>query len=164
MRRILALFYFLVLLSSFSMHVFAEEKGSSGNFDYTNPEFKATVDMLYMEGHSNDDLANCDVKQLYYEEVADMFFINGMSKKEILDYYLKAQGVHALNAPPEKGFNLSLWITPFLLILIISILLFFVIKKWKGNKNIIASEVSNSTDLEHDIYASIIDQERKKFY
>lgn len=99
-------------------------------FDYSNPEFRSTVDMLSMEGHGNDDLSSCSVKQLYYQEVAEMFE-KGMSKQEILDYYVENLGVEALQAPPKKGFNLTLWVLPFLLILIVMILIYFLIRKWK---------------------------------
>jgi cytochrome c-type biogenesis protein CcmH len=163
MKRLIG---FICLLLFFSISNKASAEGvANERFDYTNSEFKATVDMLSMEGHGNDDLASCNVKQLYYEEVGEMFFIKEMSKKEILDYYAKEQGVQALNAPPVKGFNLSLWITPFLVLFIISILLYFVVKKWKGNRtNLTTKENPNATDLEQGIYESIIEEERKKFF
>jgi cytochrome c-type biogenesis protein CcmH len=106
MNRLLGFICFLFIFS-ISFNASAEEAANE-RFDYTNPEFKATVDMLSMEGHGNDDLASCNVKQLYYEGVGEMFFIKEMSKKEILDYYAEEQGVQALKAPPVKGFNLSL--------------------------------------------------------
>lgn len=151
------------MLFSSSLQVFAEETDTRV-YDYSNPGFNATVEMLSMEGHSNDDLATCNVKQLYYQEVGEMYFDKGMSKQEILDYYKNEQGEQALNAPPVKGFNLSLWITPFLLLVIVSILIYFVIKKWKKNKTISAAETSPApVDIEQDIYESLIDEERKKF-
>ena len=162
MKRILALISLFTLLLG-TMQVYAEEQVSEKNYDYTNQKFMATVEMLYMEGHSNDDLSNCNVKQLYYEEVAEMFFTKGMSKKEILDYYEKEQGVQALNAPPVKGFNLSLWLTPFLLITIVLIILFFLIKKWKGNHTATGTEEGVISSELEDVYESIIDEERKKF-
>ncbi|MEH7115472.1 cytochrome c-type biogenesis protein CcmH [Neobacillus niacini] len=162
MKRILAIFSLFTLLLG-TMQVYAEEQVSEKNYDYTNQKFMATVEMLYMEGHSNDDLSNCNVKQLYYEEVAEMFFTKGMSKKEILNYYEKEQGVQALNAPPVKGFNLSLWLTPFLLIALVLIILYFLIKKWKANQTVtVYEEGVISSELE-DVYESIIDEERKKF-
>lgn len=161
MKRILVIFSLLALFGT--IKVYADEQVSEKNYDYTNREFMATVDMLYMDGHSNDDLSNCDVKQLYYEEVAEMFFTKGMSKKEILNYYEKELGVEALNAPPVKGFNLSLWITPFLLITLVLIILFFVIGKWKKNQTVSTDEGNFSDSGMDDIYESIIEEERKKF-
>lgn len=161
MKCILVILSLLTLFGT--MQVYAEEQVSEKNYDYTNREFMATVDLLYMDGHSNDDLSNCDVKQLYYEEVAEMFFTKGMSKKEILDYYANELGVEALNAPPAKGFNLSLWITPFLLITLVLIILFFVIGKWKKNQTVSTDEGNFSDSGMDDIYESIIEEERKKF-
>ncbi|MCM3693411.1 cytochrome c-type biogenesis protein CcmH [Neobacillus niacini] len=162
MKRILVIFSLITLFLG-TMQVYAEEQLSEKNYDYTNREFMATVDMLYMDGHSNDDLSNCSVKQLYYEEVAEMFFTKGMSKKEILDYYSNELGVEALNAPPVKGFNLSLWITPFLLITLVLIILFFVMRKWKKNQKVSTDEGDFSDSEMDDIYESIIEDERKKF-
>lgn len=143
--------------------VYADEAAGKNNFDYSNPEFKATVDMLSMDGHGNDDLASCSVKQMYYEDVAEMFK-NGMTKSQILKYYEKELGVHALQAPPGKGFNLSLWITPFVLIVISGTLITFLIKKWKNNREIIVSDGGSAAiNAEDEIYSSIIDEERKKF-
>lgn len=132
-------------------------------YDYFNPEFQATVDMLSMEGHGNDDLSSCSVKQLYYQEVAEMFE-KGMTKQEILDYYVNRLGIQALQAPPKKGFNLTLWVIPFLLILIGLILIYFLIKKRKKTVSALLFETSlNSEDIDVDLYQTFIDEERRKF-
>lgn len=158
MKRILGLFCFLILLSG-CIPAFAKE-----SYDYSNPEFKSIVDMLNMEGHSNDSLATCQVKQLYYKEVANMYFNKGMSKQEILDYYVRQQGEAALNAPHANGFNISLWVTPFVLLFAMTIIIFFVIKKWKINRKLSLADqdISNKKDIDYDIYEAIIDGERKK--
>ncbi len=163
MKKLLGSLIILMVISS-SLTVFAAEKGNNESYDYSNPVFKSIVNMLYMDGHSNDSLADCPVKQKYYNDVAKMYFKKGMSKKEILDYYRKELGEQALNAPSAKGFNLSLWITPFLLILIVFGILYFVVKKWKSNQTISPKEEEPDTkDLEHDLYLPIIEQERQKF-
>lgn len=160
-KRIFGLIGSLIL---FSMLAFTVEASTTNfNYDISDPEFRSTVDMLSMEGHGNDDLATCSVKQLYYQEVADMFK-KGMSKQQILDYYVKEQGIQALKAPPGKGFNLTLWVTPFALLLIVSLLVFFLIKKWKKNNgNDSVDGVESVQDVGNDIYSSLIDEERKKF-
>ncbi|CRK80397.1 hypothetical protein [Neobacillus massiliamazoniensis] len=40
---------------------------------------------------------------MYYKDVAAMFK-KGMTKQQILDYYVKELGVHALQIPPKKVF------------------------------------------------------------
>jgi cytochrome c-type biogenesis protein CcmH len=152
----------LLFLGSFQM-ARAEQQVKEG-FDFTNPEFVETVEMLNMEGHSNDNIANCNVKQLYYDEVGEMFFNKGMSKNEIIDYYVKEQGIQALNSPPASGFNLSLWITPFLLISIVLIFLYFLINRWKKNHSTAPIvEGPNQSGVEEELYTSLIEEERKKY-
>jgi cytochrome c-type biogenesis protein CcmH len=151
--------YFVII--SVASQVLAAEK----NYDYSDPKFQAVVDMLYMDGHSNDSVTECSVKQMYYEKVAVMFFDKGMSKQEILDYYEKELGEQAINVPKAKGFNIMLWVTPFLLMLIVSSILYFVIKKWKRNRAIAFNNEENEAakDIVDDFYVSLIEKERRKF-
>jgi cytochrome c-type biogenesis protein CcmH len=161
MKRITGLLWCFLLLFG-AAHVSAAEDGIlEASYDYTDPTFRGVVDMLAMEGHSHDDLSSCNVKQLYYEEVAEMLN-KGMSKDEILDYYIQEQGVQALLAPPGDGFNLSLWVTPFLLLLVVFILIYFLIKKWTTNSRRGRLVVEEEITLEDDIYSSMIEDERKK--
>jgi cytochrome c-type biogenesis protein CcmH len=160
MKRISGLICCLLLLFG-TMTVSAEEGLKEASYDYSDPQFKATVKMLSMEGHANDDLSSCNVKQLYYEEVADMFN-KGMKKDEILDYYVSEQGVNALLAPPNEGFNISLWVTPFLLIFAVFILIFLLIKKWKKNNVSFNRNEEQVEQDDDDIYESMIENERKK--
>ncbi|MGJ7922031.1 cytochrome c-type biogenesis protein CcmH [Neobacillus sp. LXY-4] len=160
MKRITGfIILFSILFGGISV---SAESNVKNEFDYSNPEFQATVDMLSMEGHGNDDVASCSVKQLYYQEVAEMFE-KGMTKQEILDYYVEELGVQALKAPPKKGFNLTLWVTPFLLIFLVLILIFILIKKWKKLTPALQTGTEQPvTDIETEIYHSIIEEERKQ--
>jgi cytochrome c-type biogenesis protein CcmH len=160
MRRISGLIWCLLLIFG-SITVSAEEGLIEASYDYSDPEFKSIVNMLSMEGHATDDLSSCNVKQLYYQEVADMLN-KGMKKDEILDFYVSEQGVKALLAPPNEGFNISLWVTPFLLIFAVFILLFFLIKKWKKNNATLNRNEEQVEQDDDDIYESMIENERKK--
>lgn len=161
MKRIYVIVFGLFFF--FSATVVFADGGLKDNFDYSNPEFRDTVDMLDMDGHGNDDYSSCSVKQLYYQEVAEMFE-KGMTKQDILDYYVKEQGEFALKAPLKKGFNLTLWVTPLLLIVLVTILLYFLIGKWKKNNPVLlAEDESQLLDPESEIYSSLIEEERKKF-
>ncbi|WP_404331917.1 cytochrome c-type biogenesis protein CcmH [Mesobacillus maritimus] len=163
MKRMFGFLGFLILLLGAPQVGWAEQPVKE-EFDFTNPEFVATVEMLNMEGHSNDNIANCNVKQLYYDEVGEMLFNKGMSKNEIIDYYVKEQGIQALNSPPASGFNLSLWITPFLLITLVLILLYFLINRWKKHHSTApVVEALNQSGVEEEFYASLIEEERKKY-
>ncbi len=43
---------------------------------------------------------------------------SGMSKKNILDYFENRYGLEILAAPPAKGFNLTAWVIPGVLIVV----------------------------------------------
>jgi cytochrome c-type biogenesis protein CcmH len=156
-----------VLLSSLlflvGFTVFAEETGMK-DFDFSRPDFQAVVSMLSMEGHGTHDVSNCSVKKLYYEEIADMMQ-KGMSKDEVIDYYVENLGEQALQAPPQKGFNLTLWLTPFIILLLAAIFIFIVLKKWRQRSQPATDDVSLSEtgETEAEILSSMIEAERKKY-
>jgi cytochrome c-type biogenesis protein CcmH len=161
MKRLVMACFLLIMVTIVNVAVI--EAKSKTSISYTDPEFRATVDMLAMDGHSNDDLSSCAVKQEYYKDVAEMFD-KGKTKQEILDYYENELGVQALLYPPAKGFNLTLWMTPFLLLAVVSILLFFIIKKWKSNRTelVMAEDAESEEELETELYIAMIEEERKK--
>lgn len=162
MKRLMLTLSLLLIYSS--QNVLANEVTSLNNFNYGDPVFLETVNMLSMEEHGTHDYASCSVKQLYYQEVAGMFQ-EGMTKDEIIDYYLKNQGVQALNAPPKEGFNLTLWALPFTALFLFSLIIFLFIKRWKRNAvKVISPESANLDEMEEELYASLIDKERKKFF
>ncbi|CEG25597.1 cytochrome c-type biogenesis protein CcmH [Bacillus sp. B-jedd] len=161
MKRLMFMLSVLLLFSS--QNVFADEEISHNTFDYGDPVFLETVNMLSMEEHGTHDYASCSVKQVYYQEVAGMFQ-QGMTKDEIIDYYLKNQGVQALNAPPKEGFNLTLWALPFTALFLFSFFIFLFIKKWKRNAaKGLSTGSANLDEMEEELYASLIDKERKKY-
>lgn len=161
LKRIFSLIFSLTIF--FTLGVSAKASTTNFNYDISDPVFRSTVDMLSMEGHGNDDLATCSVKQLYYQEVADMFK-KGMSKQQILDYYVKEQGIQTLKAPPKTGFNLTLWVTPFALLVLVSLLIFFLIRKWKRNNTVACGhDIEITPEYGNDLYAVLIEEERKKY-
>lgn len=121
-NRLLILVIPLLFLSSYAF-------AADDEFDYSRKDFQEVVKMLNMEGHGNDDLATCNVKQLYYKEVAEMMN-KGMKKDEILAYYVDQMGEEALKAPLKSGFSLTAWVTPFVILSIAPGLVYFIIKNW----------------------------------
>ncbi|CAM3829328.1 cytochrome c-type biogenesis protein CcmH [Mesobacillus zeae] len=138
---------------------FAAEK----EFDYSRPDFQEVVGMLSMEGHGTHDVSNCSVKKLYYDEIAEMMN-KGMSKDEVLDYYVKNLGDQALQAPPKKGFNMTLWYTPFLILMLAGGVIYFSLKKWVSKKVPTPSPLVTVTEsADAEILSSMIENERKKY-
>ncbi|NSL50229.1 cytochrome c-type biogenesis protein CcmH [Bacillus sp. P2(2020)] len=122
--------------------------------------------MLDMEGHGNDDVATCPVKQLYYKEVADMLE-KGMNKEEILAYYVDQMGEQALKAPSKKGFSLFAWTIPYVVLFIAALFVYYVIRKWKiKNKEQqnqhVKTKIPNET--ERNSLIDFIERERKKYF
>lgn len=54
----------------------------------------------------------------------------GKSGPEILDAFVRENGLAILMAPPKKGFNLAGYFTPGVLILVAAALLFVVLRRW----------------------------------
>lgn len=133
-------------------------------FDYSRKDFQETVGMLSMEGHGVHDVGTCSLKKLYYEEVAEMMN-QGMSKDEILQYYLDIFGDEALQAPEKKGFNLTLWALPFFSISAAGSIIYFALRKWTKSRTLDETglESFELEDTEKEIFSSIIDSERKKY-
>ncbi len=138
----------------------------AAEFDYSRKDFQSIVSMLDMEGHGNDDLATCSVKQLYYEEVAEMLD-SGMKKDEILDYYVDQMGEEALKAPLKQGFSLTAWITPFVLFILASILVYYIIIRFvqmRNNQPKTTTSCQAIDEMENEIFLSMIEEERKKYF
>lgn len=155
------LFVLLLPLLLLGTSIFAEEQ-----FDYSRKDFQAVVNMLDMEGHGNDDLATCNVKQLYYDEVAQMMN-KGMNKDEILAYYVDQMGEEALKAPLKKGFSLTAWITPFIILILATVMVYYIIQRWvKLRKDQPDQEMKSSIvdETENEILLSMVEEERKKYF
>lgn len=54
----------------------------------------------------------------------------GWSKERIVAYFVEQYGPKVLAAPPKKGFNLTAWTTPFILIGVGAVLILFLLRAW----------------------------------
>ncbi|MCM3664521.1 cytochrome c-type biogenesis protein CcmH [Mesobacillus subterraneus] len=153
----------LLIFAGLTVFAFAEETGIK-DFDFSRPDFQAVVSMLSMEGHGTHDVSNCSVKQIYYDEIAEMMQ-KGMTKDDVIAYYVDNLGEQVLQAPPQKGFNLTLWITPFVILLLAALLIILLMKKWKKGSMPIAEDpfLSGAAETEAEIVSSMIEAERKKY-
>lgn len=131
-------------------------------FDYSSKEFQEITSQLYMQGHSDHDISTCATKATYYKEIAEMMQ-QGKTEEQIIGYYVNQYGESALKAPAKKGFSLMAWIIPFLVLLIASVAIFFLVRslvlKNKSQQSTISKQV---TQIEEST-RSKIDKERKKY-
>jgi cytochrome c-type biogenesis protein CcmH len=56
----------------------------------------------------------------------------GESKEEILQYFEIRYGERIMAKPNKEGFNLILWVLPFVLVAIATILIYFLIRRWSS--------------------------------
>jgi len=56
----------------------------------------------------------------------------GESKEEILQYFESRYGERILAKPKKKGFNLILWVFPFVLVVFAAIVIYYLIRRWSS--------------------------------
>ncbi|RMD93188.1 MAG: hypothetical protein D6814_15950 [Calditrichaeota bacterium] len=61
---------------------------------------------------------------------AQQWIDQGLSTKQILSAFVNRYGETILSAPTKKGFNLTAWITPFLLIILAGFTIMKIVQKW----------------------------------
>ena len=85
------------------------------------PEIRRVGDKLAcLCGSCKNTVATCQMLQCHYslparEKIAKMQAL-GMSDKEIIDVFVKENGLRALAMPPAEGFNVLAWVMPFVAI------------------------------------------------
>ena len=54
------------------------------------------------------------------------------SDDEILNGFVEKYGMTVLAAPTKSGFNLVAWVTPFVILVLASVLTFWIVRRWKA--------------------------------
>jgi cytochrome c-type biogenesis protein CcmH len=85
----------------------------------------------------------------------------GQSKEEILQYFESRYGERILAKPSKKGFNLILWIFPFVLVVLAAILIFFLIRRWSARVPVTPGPGSDEDQLAE--YKERLEKELKQF-
>lgn len=137
---------------------------AAAEYDYNSKEFQAVVTKLDMQGHANDDLATCNVKQMYFEEVSEMLN-EGMSSEEILQYYVSEYGQAALREPAKDKNGIMAWAMPIVGIVVGVSIVSIWLRRLKGkNKNEAAQKLEWESDVDKEITAKIFEEERRKHF
>lgn len=133
------------------------------NYDYNSKEFQAVVTQLDMQGHANDELSTCKVKQMYYEEVSEMLD-DGMTVDEIIDSYVDEYGQAALREPASGKNGLLAWGMPIVGVVAgISVISIWLRKlRRRNNVELESQEISWDSELDKEITAKIFEEERRK--
>jgi cytochrome c-type biogenesis protein CcmH len=89
----------------------------------------------------------------------------GMSKEQILAYFVSQYGERILAAPPKKGFNLTAWIVPFLALGGGGAMVYVLLSAWAipSRREREEEEPDTSTSPVQDEYRERLEKELKDF-
>jgi cytochrome c-type biogenesis protein CcmH len=87
-------------------------------------ELRCVVCQNLSVADSPSDLAK-EMRNLVREQVQQ-----GKSPKEIQDYFVSRYGEFVLLSPPKRGFNLLVWVLPFLAIAVGGGVVYLVVRRW----------------------------------
>jgi cytochrome c-type biogenesis protein CcmH len=156
--------------SGLAQEVHAE--GEQQEFNYKSEEFKGVASQFKCtcgcgQDHYECDPNTCALTKDFKKDLVDMMN-EGKDKDDIRAYYVNIYGEEILTAPEKKGFSLAAWVGPFVAIGAAGSGIFVVVRKWVSRKN---SDEQNEEDkdkvedaTEDEIYKSMIDKERKKYF
>jgi len=85
----------------------------------------------------------------------------GESKEEILQYFESRYGERILATPNKKGFNLILWILPFVLVALAAIVIYFLIRRW--STRVAVTPVAHFDEDRLSEYKERLEKELKQF-
>ena len=80
-------------------------------------------------GDSPSELAN-EMRALVREQLQQ-----GKTPAEVLDYFAQRYGEWILLAPPKRGFNLVIWVLPFLLLPVGAFVIYLGARRWVRNSS-----------------------------
>jgi cytochrome c-type biogenesis protein CcmH len=85
----------------------------------------------------------------------------GESKEEILQYFESRYGERILAKPNKKGFNLILWVLPFVCVALASIVIYFLIRRWSARVPV--TPVAHFDENQLAEYQERLEKELKQF-
>lgn len=79
-------------------------------------------------------LAECPHQECGWGVPANQFIqaqlAKGKSPAELVQYYVSQYGESVLAAPTKKGFNITAWVTPFLVLVIGAAAIYYLVRMW----------------------------------
>jgi cytochrome c-type biogenesis protein CcmH len=85
----------------------------------------------------------------------------GESKEEILQYFESRYGERILAKPNKKGFNLILWVLPFVCVALAAIVIYFLIRRW--STRVPLTPVAHNDESQLFEYQERLEKELKQF-
>jgi len=90
----------------------------------------------------------------------------GETREQIINYFVGKHGQQILSAPTKRGFNLTAWITPFAVIIIVGLLMKKVMDKWTTKGHIHEEEIrkiDKESPVSEDKYKKMLKKELEEF-
>lgn len=167
-NKILVLIFTLVLLTA--APVYAANNSTPTKIDESKidtDELKSIEKLIVCQDECGMILADCDNQTaLYMRNIVKQQMSQGKSKQEILDYFVGIYGEKVLASPTKTGFNITVWVVPFIALLGGGILVYLALDKWVFiNKmdNIDAEDIKKKIVPELEKYEDKLDDELKKY-
>jgi len=107
----------------------------------------------------------CQMATQFREDIA-MMLDEGKSKGEILDHYVDLYGEIVLATPTKKGFNLTVWLTPFAALIAGGLSLVFLLRKWTSRDeaaSVCTNPESDEIRAETEVLRKRFDEELAQF-
>ncbi len=112
-------------------------------------------------------LANCicQYSQQYRMDIS-LKLNEGLTKEQVIQTYVDKYGEKVLSAPTKKGFNLTAWLTPFVVIMLGGMGIRRVVVKWVALRKKEAKGKGSDhhrSKLENTKYSNLLEKELKEF-
>jgi len=88
--------------------------------------------------------------------------VQGMTKAQILDYYVGQYGETILAAPTKRGFNLTAWITPFAAIAAGGAVIYLLLQAWNRRRDLVTVAVQQRRRAALGPYLEQVDRDIKE--
>jgi cytochrome c-type biogenesis protein CcmH len=85
----------------------------------------------------------------------------GETKEKILQYFESRYGERIMAKPNKKGFNLILWIFPFVFVALAAIVIYFLIRRWSARAQV--APVAHFDEDQLSEYKERLEKELKQF-
>lgn len=161
--RIALTFILLLFLASFVTTNFSQA-------DEINPDVLKRLSVLFVCNCNCGtqinpfDETQCPTAKVFRKEVEQMLH-EGKTEIQIRDYYVAQFGESILRVPLKTGFSLTIWVIPFVALVVGLGGIGFLLLRWtrRNSKIPLSNGMAIPKSVESELYQEMVDRERKKY-